>query len=112
MKKHQAFFIDDHIDTDGVLVSEYKTQPHEGILYRNMTQPTRDLILARNAEMRKDPSVIRDLTFGRHYLRIPVLDFEMLKKKYPILAKGSNDEIKKFYHWFIRQSESEIYRVR
>ena len=91
---------------------EYKYQPHEDRLYVKRSQPDRDLILHRNAELQKNPGVITDFSFGRYHLSIPLEDYEVLKKKYPILVNGSNAERTAFYKRFIRSSESRIYRVQ
>lgn len=47
-----------------------------GILTHRTTQPTEDLILARNAELRKNPGVIQDMSFGRMLASIPIIMFE------------------------------------
>ncbi len=97
---------------DDVWLSQFRFCNHEGKLYRNLIQPSRDFILNRNSEMRKTKGIINDLSFGRFQLRIPLADYEMLKKKYPILKNGSNAERNKFYKKFILSSESLPYRVQ
>lgn len=97
---------------DDVWLSQYRVCPHEQKLYRKLTQPTRNLILNRNAELRKCPGAVKDMGFARQSLSIPVEDYEMLKKKYPVLVNGSNAERTKFYKKFIKSSESLIYRVQ
>ena len=99
------------VNSDGVTVSNFKEIKHEDLLYREASQPTRDLILANNAELRKNPGVIRDLSFARLSLRIPLLDMEILKRKYKILRDGSNQEQRDFWHKFMKSSESLPYRV-
>jgi len=101
-----------HTTFDGVIQSEYKMQPSEGVLYRQMTQPERPLILNRNAELRKNPGVINDLSFGRQMLSIPEIDYIALCRKYPVLVNGSNKEIEIFYKKFIKSSESLPFRVQ
>ena len=101
-----------HIQSDGVIQSEYKMQPSEGVLYRQMTQPERSLILNRNAELRKNPGVLQDLSYGRQMLSIPEVDYIALCRKYPVLVNGSNDEITTFYKKFIRSTESIPFRVQ
>jgi len=56
---------------DEVFKSELIHQPHEDKVYRKLTQPTEDLILNRNAELRKNPGALRDLSFGRQLASIP-----------------------------------------
>ncbi len=97
---------------DGVLVTQLRHCPHEDRLYRNFVQPDRPLILQRNANLRKNPSALNDLSFGRQELSIPTVDYEALKKKYPVLVQGSNAERTAFYQRFIKSSESLPYRVR
>ena len=91
---------------------EYRTSAHEGITYVRKSQPDRDLILHRNAELRKNPGVIQDSSFGRYALSIPVEDYEVLKAKFPILVHGSNEERCAFYKKFLRSIESKPYRVQ
>ena len=91
---------------------DYRFCPHEDRLYMQRTQPDRQLILHRNAELQKNPGVITDISFGRYHLSIPLEDYEVLKRKYPILVNGSNDERTAFYKKFIRSVESKPYRVR
>jgi len=68
---------------DGVLKNTIHTsrEGYTGVL----TQPTRNLILERNKELRKNPGAIRDLSFGRQAASIPIIDYLALKKKHPIL---------------------------
>ena len=91
---------------------DYRVCHHENRLYRKLTQPDRHLILSRNAELRKNPGVITDLSFGRYHLSIPLEDYEVLKKKYPVIVRGSNAERTAFYKRFIRSVESIPYRVQ
>ena len=105
-------FVPHHYTYDGVIKSEYKMQPSEGRLYRQMTQPDQGLILNRNAELRKNPGVIKDLSFGRQVLTIPEVDYIALCRKYPVLVNGSNKEIELFYKKFLKSSESLPFRVQ
>jgi hypothetical protein len=100
----------DSVNSDGVTVSKFRLQS-DGMIHREIVQPDRDLILANNAELRKNKGVIRDLSFARLALRVPLVDMYALKEKYPILANGSNEEIKRFWHRFIKTSEAEPYKV-
>jgi len=105
-------FVRDHVVADGVFEAEFKTQKSEGRLYRHLTQPSRNIILSRNAELRKNPGSIKDLSFGRFHLSIPLIDYEVLKVKYPVLKNGSNAERTAFYKRFIRSTESIPFRVQ
>ena len=101
----------DRVKFDGVWKEEFKFQPHEGILYRRLSQPSRALILERNARLRAKPGSLRDLTFARLGLTIPLEDYHDLRLKYPDLA--SRDAQIRTAAWlrFIRSGESEPYRV-
>jgi len=68
---------------DEVIRSDIHYQEHTGVLTHKTTQPTEDLILNRNAELRKNPGVIRDLgaqgkdgTWGRAVASIPFILYE------------------------------------
>lgn len=96
--------------TDGVLKNTIHTsrEGHTGVI----TQPSRDVILKRNSELRKNPGSIRDLSFGRMAASIPLIDYIALKKKYPILghpdAKVRSDAMIKF----LKTPEGSIYTVQ
>lgn len=91
---------------------DWISSPHESKLYARKSQIDRDAILYRNAELRKNPGIIRDSSFARYTLSIPLEDYEVLKKKYPVLVNGSNAERSAFYKKFIRATESLPYRVQ
>jgi hypothetical protein len=59
-----------------VIKSEVVLQPHTNELFHKTTQPTEDLILARNSELRKNPGAINDLSFGRQIASIPMIMYE------------------------------------
>jgi hypothetical protein len=59
---------------DGVIKSEFLTHIDE--VAHKQTQPSEGLILARNAELRKNPGAIRDLSWGRLQACIPYNMFE------------------------------------
>ena len=66
---------------DGVILSKFDTHLNEVAHIR--TQPTEDIILARNAELRKNPGALHDLgarsnegTWGRFVASIPFNMFE------------------------------------
>jgi len=72
-------------DDDSGIRTEFITHAHEpGKVYTKQTQPTEDIILNRN-ERKRIEKPLRDLSFGRHVACIPVLHYQMLKKKYPDL---------------------------
>lgn len=54
---------------DEIFRSRFVYQPHEDRLYHELTQPTEDLILKQNAELRKNPDAIKKNGFlGGHWL--------------------------------------------
>jgi hypothetical protein len=68
---------------DEVIRSDVHYQEHTGVLTHKTTQPSEDLILQRNAELRKNPGVIQDLgaqtedgAFGRYVASIPFIMYE------------------------------------
>jgi hypothetical protein len=59
---------------DGVIKSEFLTHIDE--IAHKQTQPSEGIILARNAELRKNPGAIQDLSWGRLTASIPFNMFE------------------------------------
>ncbi|RLA03859.1 MAG: hypothetical protein DRQ47_04380 [Gammaproteobacteria bacterium] len=62
---------------DSIIKSDLHYQEHTGVLTHVQTQPTEDIILERNSELRKNPGVLKDLSFGRSLANIP---FNMYEK--------------------------------
>lgn len=72
---------------DDPIRSRIHYQDHTDVMTHVTDQPTEDLILNRNAELRKNPGVIRDLgkgskggTWGRQLASIPFVMFEKAKR--------------------------------
>lgn len=67
---------------DAVIKSDIHIQNHTGVLTHKTTQPTEDIILHRNSELRKNPGVIQDLgkqsgsAWGRQVASIPMIMYE------------------------------------
>ena len=67
---------------DSVFKSEVHYQDSTDVLTHKVTQPSEDIILARNAELRKNPGVINDFggkgsqTWGRQVASIPMILFD------------------------------------
>ena len=65
-----------------VIRSDLHYQEHTGELTHKTSQPSEDVILARNAELRKNPGVIQDLgaqsgrPWGRQVASIPLIMYE------------------------------------
>jgi hypothetical protein len=71
---------------DGVFKSEFLE--HGSELCHKLTQPTEDVILARNARLRQNPGAIRDLgqgqeggTWGRQVASIPLLHWHIALRR-------------------------------
>lgn len=65
----------------GVFLSKFIADEAEGVLHHECTQPTEDLIFARNQELKKNQDLMRDLgkgteTMGRHIANIPFITYE------------------------------------
>jgi hypothetical protein len=101
----------DTVNSDGETISQYRYHAADGTISRRVVQPTRDLILQNNLELRRNPGVIRDLSFGRLAMRIPHVDMHYLKLKYPVLADGDEHAITKFWRKFVNTTEAEPYKV-
>lgn len=70
---------------DGVFKSEVVFQKHEDKMYHKLTQPSEDIILNRNRELRKNQGAINDFgkgtqTWGRMVASIPLNMFEKAKR--------------------------------
>jgi hypothetical protein len=59
---------------DGVIKSEFLTHIDE--VAHKQTQPSENIILERNAELRKNRGALRDLEWGRMVASIPMNMFE------------------------------------
>jgi hypothetical protein len=59
---------------DEVIAS--RIEHEDGKLYHETTQPTEDIILQRNQDLRNSPGALRDLDFGRQVASIPFIMFE------------------------------------
>jgi hypothetical protein len=98
------------LTTDGVLIREVIADA-DGI-HGRLIQPTRDLVLQRNQELRKNPDALRKLEAMAWALSIPEVDYYHLRNKYPELK--SPDALVRSLAWkaFIASAESVPYRVR
>ncbi len=63
-------------------------------------------------ELRRNPQALRSTQDGALALSIPPADMLILQAKYPVLKVGGSYEKKRFWAWFLKQSESLPYRVR
>lgn len=72
---------------EGPLTQEFHYQPHTGVLTSVQSQASENVILARNAELRKNPGSLRDLgqgeeggAWGRQLASIPFIMFNRALK--------------------------------
>jgi hypothetical protein len=104
---------------DGVFRSDLVHQEHTGELFHNLTQPSEDLILAQNAELRKNEGVINDLgakteggTWGRQVASIPfVTYYKAIKDGYSLNCKDSKIATREM-HRFLLSEEGKKCLVR
>ena len=97
-----------------IIDREYRSVPHEGKLYSRLVMDTsiRNAILERNAELKKNPGAVNDLSFGRLTMSMPELDWEHWKKVYPDLASQDASIMNAALAKFMRTSEAAPYLVR
>ena len=92
---------------DEVFKSEVHYQEHTGVLTHKVTQPTEDLILARNAELRKNPGVIHDLgaqgtegTWGRMLANIPHIMYDSaIRDGYELNHRNAEHRSKELFRY-------------
>ena len=83
---------------DNTILQKFHFQEHTEVLTSILTQPTEDIILARNAELRKNPGVINDLgkgseggTWGRQLASIPeIMFYSAIGKGFDLLSKDKD----------------------
>jgi len=81
---------------NGAIKSDVHYQEHTGVLTHKQTQPTEDIILSRNSELRKNAGVIRDLgagqeggSWGRQVASIPIIMYDKaLREGYDLNNKN------------------------
>lgn len=96
---------------DEVIRSKIHYQPSEDRLYHETTQPTEDLILAENAELRKD-NALRDLSFGRQVASIPFIMWEKaVRDGYDLNCKDSKIAEKELFR-YLQSDEGKKCLVR
>ena len=98
---------------------EFHYQNHTDVLTSKLTQPTEDIILERNAELRKNPGAINDLgkgseggTWGRQIASIPEIMFhKAIKNGYDLLSTDSKHAEKEM-HRFLGSTEGKMCLVQ
>lgn len=99
---------------DEVFRSNIVYQDHSDELFHEVTQPSEDLILERNKELRKNPGVIRDLgaqgpggTWGRSVAVIPFITLEWAKRNGYELDSGDAEHRSKELFRFLRSEKGK-----
>ena len=101
--------------SDEVFRSEFHFQEHTQELTHKLTQPTEDIILQRNAELRKNPGVIKDLgagdgkggIFGRQVASIPLNLWEWAVRNGYELNSGDNEHRSKELFRFLKSEKGQ-----
>ena len=103
----------------GIFTSKLHYQDHEDKLYHEVTQPTEDLILDYNSELRKNPGVIKDLgqgteggTWGRMVASIPMIIFDEAIRNGFALNHKDQDIAGKEMHRFLQTEKGRMCLVR
>lgn len=97
--------------SDGVL-NVTLHQSDEDEVTGTLHQPTRNMILERNQELRNNPGTLRDFTFGSHVACIPLEDLFALKQKYPGLRSRDAKIRSKTMIDILRSPEGRKFLVR
>lgn len=92
---------------DEVFKSELHYQEHTGELTHKLTQPTEQLILDRNAELRRNEGAMHDLgaqdgggSWGRQLASIPMVIYEQAKRDgYDLQNKDAKVAEKELYRF-------------
>jgi len=99
---------------DEVIRSDLHYQEHTGVLTHKTTQPSENLILERNAELRKNPGVIRDLgaqgkdgSWGRQIASIPFIKYEEAIRAGFELTSGDAEYRSKELFRFLQSEEGK-----
>ena len=96
---------------DEIISSKFKEQAHTNELYNIQTQPSEDLILERNAELRKD-NVLGDLSFGRQVASIPFIMWNAAIKAGYDLANPDAKVAEKEIFRYLQSEEGKKCMVR
>lgn len=82
----------------------------DGVLHHELVQPSRQLIIEHNERVRAQ-QLVRDLSFGRWVLRIPLEDWSELRRKYPELRAKDHETRSRMWRKLMASSELDAYRV-
>ena len=102
---------------DEVFQSRMKYQEHEDTLYHELTQPTEDLILERNKNLRNNPGIMGDMgkgtqTWARPIASIPLNLYEKaIRDGYDLNCKDQ-DFAQKELNRYLRSPEGKMCMIR
>lgn len=102
---------------DEVFKSNVKYQESTGELFHEVSQPDEDKILQRNANLRKNPSALKDLgqgsqTWGRMLASIPFIMYEKAKRDGYDLENKDPEIATKELNRYLRSPEGKLCMVR
>ena len=101
-----------------VIRSDLFYQNHTDELTHKTSQPTEDIILRRNHELRKNPGVIQDLgaqsgeSFGRQVASIPFIMYEEAIRDGYDLNKGDAEHRSKEMFRFLQSDKGKLCLVQ
>jgi hypothetical protein len=95
----------------GVIRSRVVFDDADNKLYHEQTQPTEDIILEDNANLRKD-NALRDLSFGRQVASIPFILWDKAVRSGYDLNSPDSDIAAKELMRFLRSPEGQVCMVR
>jgi hypothetical protein len=105
------------LDNLGIIKSEFSFEGDT--LVHKSTQPTEDIILERNNELRKNAGVIADLgqksgggTWGRQVASIPIITYNKAIRDGYDLNNRDSDVAGREMHRFLQSAEGKMCLVR
>ena len=100
---------------DEVIRQEFEVE--DSVLYAKTTQPTEDLILERNKDLRNNPGILQDLkadgeSYGRLLCSIPLIMFtKAIKDGYQLRCPDADIRSKELNR-FLRSPEGKLCLVQ
>ena len=83
----------------------------DGAVHSRRVQHDREDIMRRNADLQRTDGAVRDWTFGRLALDIPLADMPALNKFFPGIADPGHPDHKWQLRKFLESPASKPYRV-
>lgn len=101
IKLRDEGFLERHIEIDS-----------DGKARSKVVQPTRNLILDNNAELRKNPGAVKTLSFMKLAATVPLEDWWNALRRDPELNAPDKEIREKAMQRFLSDPGSAIYRVQ